>query len=762
MAIQPSIHWINNQTRLNAQNMNTIGNAIDEIGFELYGDNNNGLVNTVEVHNGWFIGDPQVNNSGVFTQLRQLGQALLTPTYNTTTNQVWASGTYNYNDILTHPTPIPDTENTADWNTGHSVAIDPVELRLFSNSGELQRSVLGAPSVADNVGESYIDALARTIRWNYTRVTDIGSIYRREGIYFNNDANTAPYIRADRESGRYSGLRMLTPSIRIAPNNDIDGNVYLTASESLTTLGSASSTVQIGKSNLLKVDNTSSEVYSTTFLPMYNTSTIGSASLPWESIRSINLHVNNLDVNTKAVIAKLEVTGTASFKDKVTIENNGLSVTGDTDVTGALETTGALTVGGITTLKDKVKIDKGGIEVHGATQLKNSLEVTNGATLNSTLRVKGTSTLEDILTVSGAITANDNLSVAKEASIKTLVANTADVKDSSGNYVQGTNPSSVVVIGTDADSNTFKGEIKARKAADEQLAKDYAAADETLQKTIVGNDTDTIEDNTLRGVINYANSEIASIRDLLDALEDTDVITAQPSVTLSTKNGTVDTVKAWEVGSDVTPKYSITFNAGTYQYGPSPTGCTAQTWYAKFGSVEKNTKTGTFDSVHVLDDTSIQLEVNCTYSDGGVPLSDLGREIPNSRIKAGTTAKKTATLTGFRQAFAGGMTSKTTELNSANIRLLSAKGSNTKSFDVSITKDAIRVVVAFPASWGALTKALDVNDSSKNIVTSFGTAQTEKVSGATAGQDEIDYKVYIMDFASAYGGSGNTYKITIG
>ena len=205
MAIQPSIHWVNNQTRLNAQNMNTIGNAIDEIGFELYGDNNNGLVNTVEVHNGWFIGDPQVDNSGVFTQLRQLGQALLTPTYNTTTNQVWASGTYNYNDILTHPTPIPDTENTADWKTEHSVAIDPVELRLFSNSGELQRSVLGAPSAADNVGESYVDALARTIRWNYTRLTDIGSIYRREGIYFNNDANTAPYIRADKEGGRYSG-----------------------------------------------------------------------------------------------------------------------------------------------------------------------------------------------------------------------------------------------------------------------------------------------------------------------------------------------------------------------------------------------------------------------------------------------------------------------------------------------------------------------------------------------------------------------------
>lgn len=750
MAIQPSIHWINNQTRLNAQNMNTIGNAIDEIGFELYGDNNNGLVNTVEVHNGWFIGDPQVNNSGVFTQLRQLGQALLTPTYNTTTNQVWASGTYNYNDILTHPTAIPDTENTADWNTGHSVAIDPVELRLFSNSGELQRSVLGAPSAADNVGESYVDALARTIRWNYTRLTDIGSIYRREGIYFNNDANTAPYIRADKESGRYSGLRMLTPSIRIAPNNDIDGNVYLTASESLTTLGSASSAVQIGKSNLLKVDNTSNEVYSTTFLPMYNTSTIGSASLPWESIRSINHHVNNLDVNTKAVIAKLEVTNTTLLKDKVTIEKNGLSVTGDTDVTGA-------------------------------------------------------------------ITTNDNLEVAKQANIQTLVANTADIKDAEGNYIQGTNLSSVVVYKTLKDeetralaaekvltdnlakevqdriddvnaeqhraetaelklTNDLASETANRIKADNEVTAAYKKADSDLETKIIGNADDTVEDNTLNGVINYAVAEdekitaaytakdselqgkIDAINIALSYLADKNVIVSNPDFqyTSSTNIGTV------EVGTELTPKYQLQFTAGQYEYGPNPTGVTATSYKVTFNNETLETASGTFSTtVHVTDDMSLTLSAVCKYSDGAVPKNNLGLDYADGKIVSKTVTRQ-RTLKGYRQAFAGGLSSKDTAIAELDIRGLSGKGATTKVFDVEIDKNATRVVVAFPNSWGTLKSALDVNDSSKNIVTSFGTPEVVSVSGVTAGEDLMDYKVYVMDFASAYGGSGNTYKITIG
>ena len=71
-------------------------------------------------------------------------------------------------------------------------------------------------------------------------------------------------------------------------------------------------------------------------------------------------------------------------------------------------------------------------------------------------------------------------------------------------------------------------------------------------------------------------------------------------------------------------------------------------------------------------------------------------------------------------------------------------------------------LIAFPDSWGTLKSVLDVNDSSKNIVTSFGTPEVVSVSGVTAGEDLMDYKVYVMDFASAYGGSGNTYKITIG
>ena len=516
---------------------------------------------------------------------------------------------------------------------------------------------------------------------------------------------------------------MLTPSIRIAPNNDIDGNVYLTASESLTTLGSASSTVQIGKSNLLKVDNTSNEVYSTTFLPMYNTSTIGSASLPWESIRSINHHVNNLDVNTKAVIAKLEVTNTTLLKDKVTIEKNGLSVTGDTDVTGALGTTGTLTVGGTTTLNDKVSITKGGIDVNGPTSLKN------------TLIVEGASTLQSTLSVTGAITTNDNLEVAKQASIQTLVANTADIKDAKGNYIQGTNLSSVVVY------KTLKDEETRALAAELKLTNDLASETANRAKA----------DNELQDKIDAINTA-------LSYLADKDVIVSNPDFqyTSSTNIGTV------EVGTELTPKYQLQFTAGQYEYGPNPTGVTATSYKVTFNNETLETASGTFSTtVHVTDDMSLTLSAVCKYSDGAVPKNNLGLDYADGKIVSKTVTRQ-RTLKGYRQAFAGGLSSKDTAIAELDIRGLSGKGATTKVFDVKIDKNATRVVVAFPNSWGTLKSALDVNDSSKNIVTSFGTPEVVSVSGVTAGEDLMDYKVYVMDFASAYGGSGNTYKITIG
>ena len=317
-------------------------------------------------------------------------------------------------------------------------------------------------------------------------------------------------------------------------------------------------------------------------------------------------------------------------------------------------------------------------------------------------------------------------------------------------------------------------EIDNREKADEQITEAYKKADDELELKIIGNADDTVEDNTLNGVINYAveedkkitaaytakdaelQTDIDAINLALSYLADKDVIATEPSFRFSSSN--VTTV---EVGTNITPNFNITFDDGTYEYGPDPTGSKASGYEVTFNGESLTTSSGTFTAVHVTDSTSLTLSAKCTYTDGNTPKNNLGLDYVAGKI-VGATKTITKTLKGFRQAFAGGLASKDTDIKKLDIRALTGKGATAKSFDVIIDKDTTRVVVAFPDSWGTLKTALDVNDSSKNIVTSFGTPETIEVSGATESQDLMNYKVYVMDFASAYGGSGNTYKITIG
>lgn len=120
MSMQKPIHWINNQTRLNAQNMNTIGAALDDIGQQLYGEtyDNSGLINTVSIHSGWFTGDTggdKKPNSGLFTQMEQVGKALLCPSFSCVSSGKWASGGYDYKTITNHKTILPKIEAIGTW-----------------------------------------------------------------------------------------------------------------------------------------------------------------------------------------------------------------------------------------------------------------------------------------------------------------------------------------------------------------------------------------------------------------------------------------------------------------------------------------------------------------------------------------------------------------------------------------------------------------------------------------------------------------------
>ena len=229
----------------------------------------------------------------------------------------------------------------------------------------------------------------------------------------------------------------------------------------------------------------------------------------------------------------------------------------------------------------------------------------------------------------------------------------------------------------------------------------------------------------------------------------------EPAVTV-----TCAQVKAYEVGTKVTPSYTASLSAGSYTYGPA-TGITATAWSVTDGTKTIEAATGTFDELTVGDATSYVITATATHGEGAVPKTNLGNEYAAGKIAAGTKSKSTGKITGFRNSFYGTLEAKDGEINSALVRGLGKSGkalANGNSFNISIPVGAIRVVFAYPATLRDVSSVQDINGMNAEIKSAF-TMSTASVEGA-GGYNAIDYKVYVMDMANA-NDAANTYKVTI-
>lgn len=243
--------------------------------------------------------------------------------------------------------------------------------------------------------------------------------------------------------------------------------------------------------------------------------------------------------------------------------------------------------------------------------------------------------------------------------------------------------------------------------------------------------------------------------------EEKDPTVTLPSVTLTMSPKTT----SYEVGDKLSQGYSINFNSGSYQYGPSPTGVTRTS--VTVTDSKNNTlseMTGTFPEQTITDGFSYTVSCYASYGDGVAPKTNLGNDCASKKITSGdTTTKTSSTITGYRKTFFGCATEKKDTLTSADIRALSSSSSaysNGKQFDVSVTKGCLRVIIAYPASLRNMTEVLDVNDSSANIISGFNAEPIiVKVEGKN-GYESIDYKVYKIDFANPYD-ANNTFKVKI-
>lgn len=234
-----------------------------------------------------------------------------------------------------------------------------------------------------------------------------------------------------------------------------------------------------------------------------------------------------------------------------------------------------------------------------------------------------------------------------------------------------------------------------------------------------------------------------------------------PTITQPSVNLTFAQAKAYEVGTSVTPEYSASLNAGSYQYGPA-TGVTATAWeITDTAGHSATTASGSFDAVVVADDTNYTITAKATHTEGAVPKTNVGNNYAAGKIASGTKTKTSSAITGFRNSFYGTVTAKDT-VTSAIVRGLSGKSgkalTNGATFNVSIPVGALRVIIAYPATLRDVTSIQDVNGMSAEIKPSFAksTVQVEGANGATA----IDYKVYTLDYANA-NDAANTYKVTI-
>lgn len=219
----------------------------------------------------------------------------------------------------------------------------------------------------------------------------------------------------------------------------------------------------------------------------------------------------------------------------------------------------------------------------------------------------------------------------------------------------------------------------------------------------------------------------------------------QPSVSISLTGA-----GAKEVGSEFTPAYSVTFNKGSYQYGPD-TGITATYEVSDTDSHTATTGTGSFAKFTVGDSTKYKVSVVATHTAGADPKNNLGAtEGVAGKIAAGTKNASSGVVTGYRNSFWGGVNSKEGTPTSAIIRGLGGKKGGAiaagNTGDAQESVGDMRVIIAVPAP-RTISSIKDVNGLNAEAFSAF-THITVDVEGAN-GYEAKPYNVYYKDNAAA-------------
>lgn len=245
-----------------------------------------------------------------------------------------------------------------------------------------------------------------------------------------------------------------------------------------------------------------------------------------------------------------------------------------------------------------------------------------------------------------------------------------------------------------------------------------------------------------------------NVKDVLASIlaKEENPVAIQPSASMSSSN-----IGAYEAGTNVTINYSISTDPGSYTYGPA-TGVTFSGHKATFNGETVTGASGTFTSVQVTDTTNLSITGSVDYSDGKIPVTNLGNTYASGQIEGGTKTLSKGTLTGYRNWFygykAGGATIDVSALDSAKIRALNARNG---SFPATLdTNKMQQMFFAIPKGRKTEVSVANNVNGAPCTVTKVTDVMVEGANGFTA----VAYDVWYVNNAAADGGA-NTYKITV-
>lgn len=224
-----------------------------------------------------------------------------------------------------------------------------------------------------------------------------------------------------------------------------------------------------------------------------------------------------------------------------------------------------------------------------------------------------------------------------------------------------------------------------------------------------------------------------------------------------------DTLSYYEVGTEVTPKYTTTFTSGSYEFGPAETGVVISSYSViDSNGNETNFAADSMPSFVVEDDTKYNIIATAIYEDGVKALNNLQKESA-LYIKGGSISAATGFVRGYRSAFVG-VDNGIGAIDSSVIRNLSVawnyNGGKVITLDAETIENPSRIIVAIPANntRKGIVEVIMPESMNYNCTADYVQQDNVMVEGAN-NASAVEYKVWV--YAPSKMGVDEVHKITL-